>query len=468
MRNEEKSEVVNPADLLLPYQREFVENNSRFKLFMASRQIGKSFTLAFEAVRDCVLKPKSSWLAVSRGERQSQEWLKKARDLALVWCAYASKRGLHISYTSNLSQITFSNGSRILALPSRSDTIRGYSANVILDEFAYHEHPEELWEAIFPSISNELNAKYRLIIASTVAGKINKFWQLWEQKNAFWKIKVDIHRAVKEGLPVDIDELKASIGDDDAWRQEYECVPMSDSASLASVEMINRAQFRGRGFATTSVSTSALDDKNRKFYIGIDIGRKHDLTCIWVIETMPNGLLRTASILELRGVDFATQRATMSGFVGRAGVKRVCVDATGVGAQLGEELVTIHGSKVEACVWSAPFKNELWTAYSRAFQDSRLCIPSDTKERPLTNDLGSVQRHYTQAGNITYSAPTNADGHSDRASALALAIRATREYEMRGSSKIESRNMFGGKAWDNRLMKKIPTIYKDGVKVIRD
>jgi phage FluMu gp28-like protein len=35
-----------------------------------------------------------------------------------------------------------------------------------------------------------------------------------------------------------------------------------------------------------------------------------------------------------------------------------------------------------------------------------------------------VQRVVSTGGNVTYTAPRNADGHSDRAAALALAIRA--------------------------------------------
>jgi phage FluMu gp28-like protein len=45
----------------------------------------------------------------------------------------------------------------------------------------------------------------------------------------------------------------------------------------------------------------------------------------------------------------------------------------------------------------------------------------------LTNDLYGIKRIVTPAGVVTYAAPFTADGHSDRAMAAALALRAAVE-----------------------------------------
>src|SRR5205085_2121755 len=39
----------------------------------------------------------------------------------------------------------------------------------------------------------------------------------------YYKSKISIHDAVASGLPLDIDELRRGLGDDEAWRQEYLC-----------------------------------------------------------------------------------------------------------------------------------------------------------------------------------------------------------------------------------------------------
>lgn len=46
--------------------------------------------------------------------------------------------------------------------------------------------------------------------------------------------------------------------------------------------------------------------------------------------------------------------------------------------------------------------------------------------RELREDLHAVQRVVSTGGNVTYSAPRNADGHSDRAAALALCCLAAK------------------------------------------
>jgi hypothetical protein len=45
-------------------------------------------------------------------------------------------------------------GSRVIAVPGKPDTVRGYSANVVLTEFAFFENPDETWRAITPTVTN--------------------------------------------------------------------------------------------------------------------------------------------------------------------------------------------------------------------------------------------------------------------------------------------------------------------------
>ena len=69
--------AVTPQSLLLPYQREWVLDGSRFKAGIWSRQTGKDFSSAEEIVRDCKLRAKTSWLIAAPSERQSIESLKE-------------------------------------------------------------------------------------------------------------------------------------------------------------------------------------------------------------------------------------------------------------------------------------------------------------------------------------------------------------------------------------------------------
>src|SRR5688500_17909442 len=138
---------------LLKYQQAWLDDPARFKIGLWARQTGKDYTCAAEAVFDCLLTPKTHWLILACGERQARESLEKAKD----WTQTLEATGGQ-SYVKRQSatELRFGNGSRITALPAKPATIRGYSANLILTEFAFHDDPEAIWRAIFPTISNGL------------------------------------------------------------------------------------------------------------------------------------------------------------------------------------------------------------------------------------------------------------------------------------------------------------------------
>src|SRR3990170_4031477 len=64
---------------LYPYQERWVRDGSRFKLAVKATQIGYSFAAALEAVLDC-LEHRTLWIVLSRGERQSLEFMQKAQE----------------------------------------------------------------------------------------------------------------------------------------------------------------------------------------------------------------------------------------------------------------------------------------------------------------------------------------------------------------------------------------------------
>ena len=68
----------------------------------------------------------------------------------------------------------------MIAVPGKPDTVRGYSANVLLTEFAFFEQPDATWRAILPSITNSMRGgvkKVRLI--TTPNGIGNKAHDIW-------------------------------------------------------------------------------------------------------------------------------------------------------------------------------------------------------------------------------------------------------------------------------------------------
>jgi len=83
--------------------------------------------------------------------------------------------------------------------------------------------------------------------------------------------------------------------------------------------------------------------------------------------------------------------------------------------QLAEQLHRRHGSRVEPITMTAPVKESLASRILAAFQRGDVCIPD---HRPLIDDLHSMERTVTQAGNVCYAAPRDEGSHADRCAAI--------------------------------------------------
>ncbi len=167
--------VLRGAVRLLPYQRRWVEDNSQLKIVVKARQIGYSFAATLRAVLECVRR-KTTWIFLSKGERQSRLLMEKVQE-HIQSCgivAQASESAFFEGTLIKQLETRFANGSVIYGLPANPDTARGYSGNVTLDEFAFHADAEKIYAALFPSITRG----FGLEVISTPNGEQGKFYEL--------------------------------------------------------------------------------------------------------------------------------------------------------------------------------------------------------------------------------------------------------------------------------------------------
>lgn len=403
---------------LLPYQVKWLSEPNRFKIALWSRQTGKDHTAAAEAVIDCYLRDGAHWLIVAASERQAVETMRKVEAwVSKVRFLFGTRIGFGNlpKVTINKREAWFPTGSRITALPSKPSTIRGFSANLILTEFAFHDDPQKLWEAVFPMLTHApKGGEKKLRVITTPNGQGTFFHDLWE-KWAFYKQKITLHEAREQGLPVDTELLRRGLGNDEAWAQEYEC-QFTDAASvLLPYELIQSC------IQPEASQTSSIDELSRtpcELFLGIDVGRRHDLTVCWVLERS-GGKLCTREVLTLKGMPFPDQLAQLAPRVRLA--RKTCLDATGMGIGLGDTLQQEFGSRVELCSFTSALKEDLFPRVRSAFERGLLAVPNS---KTVIEDLHSVQRIVTREGRVTYRAGGSPDGHSDRCTALALALRA--------------------------------------------
>ena len=164
----------------------------------------------------------------------------------------------------------------------------------------------------------------------------------------------------------------------------------------------------------------SLDEIKGDLYVGIDIGRRKDLTVIWCIERFENNKY-TRKVKVLEKTPFHIQYEIISEILKHPKLRRCCIDSTGIGMQLAEQAVRDFGQyRVEAVMFTNKSKEEMAYNLRTNFEDKQVIIPA---EHDIREDLHSIQKITTKAGNIRFDAETSeVNGHADRFWALALAL----------------------------------------------
>ncbi len=162
--------------------------------------------------------------------------------------------------------------------------------------------------------------------------------------------------------------------------------------------------------------------------MGIDFGRRRDLTVAWTLRQLGD-VQQTVEVLEMDRTSTPEQIERLRPRLRQA--RRVCLDYTGPGIGLGDFLAKEFAEwnparhqfgKIELCHFSNPLKLEIFSKLRMAFEQRGLRVPVS---RVIREDLHSLNRVSTPSGQVTYRAPYSPDGHADRCTALALAMRAS-------------------------------------------
>ncbi len=410
-----------PAITIYPYQGRWITDNARFKAGMSSRQSGKTFTSTLELVNDCldaeVNNARRRWVILSRGERQAREAMEEGvkRHLQAYQTAFKS---LEYDWEGSIKavEIELPNGSRITALPSSPDTARGFSANILLDEFAFHKDSRKIWQAVFP-VASRNGLKIRVI--STPNGKGNKFYEIMTDDDPIWSRHVtDIYQAVADGLPRDIEDLRRGINDPDAWAQEYELKWLDEASAWLSYDLINAVEDERAGMPELYAGGPC--------YLGVDIGRRNDLFVIWAAEEVGD-VLWTREITARRRISFAEQDALLDEAFSRYHVIRCCMDQTGMGEKPVEDAQRRHGLyRVEGVLFTPANKQLVATVGKQRFEDRKIRIPMGDQD--VRSDLHKLKKIVTPSGSVRFEAESDSAGHADRAWACFLACHAAEGY----------------------------------------
>lgn len=420
------------------YQADRLGSKSRFNLDLWSRQTGKSQT----AAQDCVhlaAETEKSVMCLSASRDLTQELMVKVALYAEVVSGlageiqvavmrgeldevlYIDENGLRITQTV----ITLPNGERVIGRPANPRTARGFSMHLKLDEFGMHQDADEIWAAAFPSITS--NRIYRCDVMSTPGIRSDdKFAQLCASamrgESDFDLRKVTIFDAIKAGLDADASALKRNLNDDFRWRREYLCEFVDEAGAFLTYDLIRSCEHHAitqelpADPRAWTEQTLGWDPAAGDLYMGVDIGRRHDLTVFWIGQRIGE-ILWTRAVVKLRGVPYSQQQAIGDQILTHLPIRRTSVDATGLGGMLAEEWSRRFGAyRVAELVYTNKLKQDLAEGMRPKFQDKTLRIPLDNSIR---ESLHSVQKIVTAAGNVRFAGERTPDGHADEFWALA-------------------------------------------------
>lgn len=438
----------SPVQLLKSYQAAVYRDPSRFIAWVAGRQIGKSFTGAMRGVKLCDTTPKRDFLIASPSERQSMEAVEKckAHIEAFRTCKVAEEiveRDAPGALMKS-STIVFANGSRIIAVPGKPDTVRGFSADIWMDEFAFFEDPAATWKAILPSISNPLKGLKTAFLTSTPNGKSGRgkrFFDIVTNKGAIdptamppqymagaWSIhRTPITLAAPE-LGTDLEALREAVDDDETWKQEFLALFIDGSSVLLPYDLMAKCESMEAGL---SITPEEMRQPGRgPWFAGIDFGRTGDPSVLWLLERVGD-VLWTRAVMLHRNENTVDQFERWWPYIERCDF--TCIDWTGPGVGFGDMVAKRlpscrssgggardGGERAELCTFTQPFKCGIFPKLRTAFDGMRLRVPVDVDCR---EDLHEMQQVVSN-GSYNYTAPRTAQGHSDRCTALALANRA--------------------------------------------
>ncbi len=451
----------NPRAKFLPYQTQWILDQSRIKAMEKSRQIGISWADSYETVRtiapadhmyDC-------WIS-SRDEGQAALYLQDCVGWAKFLQYGAKDLGEKVYEDENGKafksfEMEMANKRRIHSLSSNPDAQAGKRGRRKLDEFALNPWQRKMYAIAYPGITWGGN----LSMISTHRGNLTFFVELIrEVKEKGNPKKISLHtvtlqdaldqgflhklqQKLIESAPDDerihMDEaeyfntVRRECPDEETFLQEFMCVPADDKSAFLEWDLIAAAEYGAGDFWET-----ALDAVIGDLYIGVDVGRRHDLTVIWVLEKI-GGYYFTRRVIELKNTRFSKQEEILWPLIAHPKTRRCCIDSTGLGMQLAERAQEKFGTyRVEPVTFTPSVKEELAYPLRAVMEERSLKIPL-TKE--IRADLRAVKKETTSAGNIRFTADTGPDGHSDRFWALALSVHAGKTPGVIGMPPIRTR-----------------------------
>lgn len=439
----------------LPYQKPiFWDSESGVIVLHWSRQIGKSFTLAAWAVDRLLTRPGRLVTVLSNSRDNGGEFVAKCHEVcALLRVAMEavdlSPDGAYDNMKMEVRIKRKGRTGRIKVLAANPRTARGFSGDLILDEFAFHENSAEIWGAAEPILTS--NPDFVCRIASTGNGKHNMFYRMCSG-GQFKLSRVPRSIAFQQGRkvydiisrkPITPDQARAQAMDKRAYDQNYECAFADENMTLLTHELISAAEHEDVGIICerdwSQAALAMMRAASGPLYVGFDVGRKVDLSVITVMEKL-GGIYFVRGILRIQDMRLPEQELRLGEVCRLQKFTRCAIDMTGLGLGLFEYAQKSFGAgRIQGVNFSTTvpatdaIKQEgrkqetvrvteaMATELLRVHEDRRIQYPPDNQ---LRDDLRKPEKIVSPGGRVSIAATRDEAGHADHFWSLALGVEA--------------------------------------------
>lgn len=412
---------------LTDYQMAFLADRSPMRAVLKARQTGFSWLFALEALSRAIANRHFS-IFVSLNREEAAEKIFYARDL---YEALPPRMRVPLRRASS-TELLFEGGGRLLSFPCRPP--RGKAgASLYLDEMAFYSHSDRVYGGALPVVTHG----GRVTVASTPNGDTGMFWRLLSEpdlKSRFSQHTVPWWRA--PWLCTDPDAAEAQMDTDvrverygtevlqrlrgamdlETFKQEYELhfVDVKD-AFITWPEIMENVRD-----LPLSATWTSLAELGGRLFAGVEIGRYAHATEIVVLR-QSGDRWSVCFMKSMVNATYASQETAVLDCLRIAGIERMCIDATGIGDHLSENLARAYPHRVEPLKFTSNLKETLAHDVKRKLQSGELFLP---RQNSLMDQMHAVRRTWLDSGRVRFDAPVVGSNHADKFWALAMALHA--------------------------------------------
>ena len=460
--------MISAAKILLPYQRRWVADTSRVRVWENSRRIGASYCEAFQSVMGAAKSREAGGqdtFYLSYNKEMTQTFIRDCAFWAKALNVLADEAEEVVLRDEDrditVYRIRFASGFNVWGLPSEARSLRSKQGRVIIDEAAFVDDLPELMKAAFALLMWGGSVS----ILSTHNGEENPFNELIKEVRT-GECKYSLHRttlddAIADGLfktickranpprpwtPEAEEVWRAGIIADygDGADEELFCIPNRSSGAYLTATMIEACMESAPVLTWTAPAVDFVDwplpvaeerlapllaalPEDRAHFCGVDFGRSGDLSVFWPATEEKDLRLVPPFVLELRNCPHRTQEQILFAILDALPrFSGVSLDARGNGSALAEAARQQYGpEQVREVMISESWYRETMPLLKAGIEDKTLILP---KNADILSDFRSL-RVVKGVARVPEQRTKDRTGgrHGDSAVACAMMLDARKE-----------------------------------------